>query len=79
MSTYGSSSHKMLATMVVVVAVAGALAAGLGACQKEQTGAAAPPVEQSMKTPSPPEKNAGDTTGNPQQAGPGGDAGQKSQ
>ena len=79
MNTYGLSSHKLLATIVVVVAVAGALAAGLGACQKEQTGAAAPPAEQSMKTPTPPEKNTGDTTGNAQQADQGGSVGQKSQ
>lgn len=79
MSTYGLSSHKLLATIVVVVAIAGALAAGLGACQKEQTGATAPPVEQSMTTPSPPEKNTGDTTGNPQQTDQSGGTSQKSQ
>lgn len=79
MSTYGLSSHRLLVTIVVVVALAGALAAGLGACQKEQAQTATPPAEQG-KTPAPPEKNPGDTSGTtPPTDQSGGGAGQKSQ
>lgn len=78
MNGYRLSSHKLLTTVVVVVALAGALAAGLGACQKEQSQTATPPAEQGMKTPAP-EKNPGDTSGTTPPTDQSGGAGQKSQ
>lgn len=75
MSRQETSLRKFLA----VAATAGALAAGLGACQKEET--AMPPSEQTQQTPAQPDKNPGDTSNikPPTDQSGGGDMGQKSQ
>lgn len=78
-----SKQETSLCKFLAVVATAGALAAGLGACQKkEETTMPPTPSEQpAQKTPMPPDKNPSGDTSNikpPTDQG-GGDTGQKSQ
>lgn len=80
MNGHGSSPSSLLTTFVIVLAIADALAVELGGCQKQQTQSATPPMEQTAKTPAPPDKNTGDSTGNmPPQTNQSGGTGQKSQ
>lgn len=71
-------SRISLRKFLALMAIAGALGAGLGACQKDEMGSL-PPAGQSGKSPSQSDRNSGDAGNMRQQPGQSGDMNQKNQ